>query len=333
MPLVSPAKRVPYTIAEVAEHKTAASLWVIMNRKVYDVTAFHKRHPGGPNVLLQMGGKDATAAAAAAHKNVLPANLMWEFCIGYIVNVKPQETAPAQPAQKKAVATRKAVVDRGSDIGSTVSSASDAFDGEALPSKAKRRSPQAVIEDQENIANRPVFAVRRKQEKKEDESETDALGDSRRSTTERKITATKTLSMNSEGDTHILQDGEEGYAASEGQGLFSSFWRRITCWSSGDTARERSKSPTPYSMCSPTSPGTNVEAESLLIASRPSPSSPTLSQASKATLVTGVPSAPPGKDWVRYQDEAGGDFWWYYEGPEGKWWAQAEGQAPEPYTD
>ena len=36
-------------------------------------------------VLLQMGGKDATAAAAAAHKSILPANLMWEFCVGYIV--------------------------------------------------------------------------------------------------------------------------------------------------------------------------------------------------------------------------------------------------------
>lgn len=101
MPLVPPSKRGPYTIEEVAKHNTPSSLWVIMNRKVYDVTAFHKRHPGGAAVLLQMGGKDATAAAAAAHKSPLPANLMWEFCIGHVVRFKPapsvvvQEVAPA----------------------------------------------------------------------------------------------------------------------------------------------------------------------------------------------------------------------------------------------
>ena len=91
MPLVPPASRKPYTVEEVAKHNTAASLWVIMNRKVYDVTALHKKHPGGPGVLLQMGGKDATAAAAAAHKSILPANLMWEFCIGYIVRPRVLE--------------------------------------------------------------------------------------------------------------------------------------------------------------------------------------------------------------------------------------------------
>jgi len=53
-----------------------------MNLKVYDVTRFHKVHPGGTAVLLQMAGKDATAAANAAHKTSLPGNLMKEFCIG-----------------------------------------------------------------------------------------------------------------------------------------------------------------------------------------------------------------------------------------------------------
>lgn len=90
-----------YTVEEVAEHNTPKSLWVVMNRKVYDVTVFHTRHPGGPAVLLQMGGRDATAAATAAHKNILPSNLMWEFCIGNIVRTKKteavEEVAPAAP--------------------------------------------------------------------------------------------------------------------------------------------------------------------------------------------------------------------------------------------
>eukprot|EP00933_Yihiella_yeosuensis_P038618 TRINITY_DN32546_c0_g1_i1.p1 TRINITY_DN32546_c0_g1~~TRINITY_DN32546_c0_g1_i1.p1 ORF type:complete len:278 (-),score=55.44 TRINITY_DN32546_c0_g1_i1:92-925(-) len=94
MPLVVPAKRLPYTTEEVASHNSAKSLWVIMNRKVYDITAFIKRHPGGPAVLLQMGGKDATAAAAAAHKSSLPAHIMWEFCIGWITREKVEKPPP-----------------------------------------------------------------------------------------------------------------------------------------------------------------------------------------------------------------------------------------------
>lgn len=95
-----PPKRLGrYTAEEVAEHNTAKSLWVIMNRKVYDVTIFHKRHPGGAAVLLQMGGKDATAAATAAHKSILPGNLMFEFCIGSLCRKKePEPEAAPAPA-------------------------------------------------------------------------------------------------------------------------------------------------------------------------------------------------------------------------------------------
>lgn len=97
---------------EVAQHKTKESLWVVINRKVYDVTTFYKRHPGGPQVILQMAGKDATAASAAAHKNALPANLMWEFCIGSLVRFKaklpePEPIKPA-PAPKAAAAPKAA---------------------------------------------------------------------------------------------------------------------------------------------------------------------------------------------------------------------------------
>mmetsp|Transcript_173284 Transcript_173284/g.550124 ORF Transcript_173284/g.550124 Transcript_173284/m.550124 type:complete len:119 (+) Transcript_173284:111-467(+) len=112
MPLVPVSQRTGYTIQEVAEHKTPKSLWVIINRKVYDVTSFYKWHPGGPNVLMQMGGKDATAAAAAAHKNALPANLMWEYCIGSIVRFKVKPAEPLEPAPAPAPAPALAPVPR-----------------------------------------------------------------------------------------------------------------------------------------------------------------------------------------------------------------------------
>jgi cytochrome b involved in lipid metabolism len=33
-----------------------------MNKKVYDVTSFLQNHPGGADILLSQGGKDATEA-------------------------------------------------------------------------------------------------------------------------------------------------------------------------------------------------------------------------------------------------------------------------------
>mmetsp|Transcript_11198 Transcript_11198/g.21073 ORF Transcript_11198/g.21073 Transcript_11198/m.21073 type:complete len:282 (+) Transcript_11198:47-892(+) len=176
MPLVMPAQRKPYTVEEVIKHNTPSSLWVIMNRKVYDVTAFHKKHPGGPGVLLQMGGKDATAAAAAAHKSILPANLMWEFCIGYIVRAKPPEEGAQldvkRPVQKKATSPATVASPR-SDVAKTKSEAKSEASvssrngiseaaGSESPTKSKqknkRRSPPAFVADVERMLTRPVLA-------------------------------------------------------------------------------------------------------------------------------------------------------------------------------
>ncbi|PHH76508.1 hypothetical protein CDD82_3958 [Ophiocordyceps australis] len=53
--------------AHVAEHNSATSCWVILYGNVYDVTDFLSSHPGGPNVILRLAGKDATAEYDAIH--------------------------------------------------------------------------------------------------------------------------------------------------------------------------------------------------------------------------------------------------------------------------
>jgi len=45
------------TLAEVAEHKDRGSCWVVIHNKVYDVTKFLDEHPGGEEVILDVGGR------------------------------------------------------------------------------------------------------------------------------------------------------------------------------------------------------------------------------------------------------------------------------------
>lgn len=47
-----------YTAAEVATHKNGLSCWLILDNKVYDVTAFISKHPS--DAILRGCGKDAT---------------------------------------------------------------------------------------------------------------------------------------------------------------------------------------------------------------------------------------------------------------------------------
>ncbi|ORZ10705.1 cytochrome b5-like heme/steroid binding domain-containing protein [Absidia repens] len=49
-----------YTFEEVSKHKTREDLWMIIDNKVYDITAFVDEHPGGEEVLIDEGARDAT---------------------------------------------------------------------------------------------------------------------------------------------------------------------------------------------------------------------------------------------------------------------------------
>jgi cytochrome b involved in lipid metabolism len=56
-----------YTLAEVATHKDGTSCWTTIQGKVYDLTAWINMHPGGPEAILSLCGKDGTAAFLAQH--------------------------------------------------------------------------------------------------------------------------------------------------------------------------------------------------------------------------------------------------------------------------
>ncbi|KAL4970726.1 cytochrome b5-like heme/steroid binding domain-containing protein [Aspergillus stella-maris] len=51
-----------FTFKEVAEHNSKKDLYLVVHDKVYDCTSFVDEHPGGEEVLLDVGGQDGTEA-------------------------------------------------------------------------------------------------------------------------------------------------------------------------------------------------------------------------------------------------------------------------------
>ncbi|GKZ19548.1 hypothetical protein AbraIFM66951_011263 [Aspergillus brasiliensis] len=51
-----------FTFQEVSAHNTKKDLYMVIHDKVYDCTSFVDEHPGGEEVLLDVGGQDGTEA-------------------------------------------------------------------------------------------------------------------------------------------------------------------------------------------------------------------------------------------------------------------------------
>ncbi|KAH9586230.1 Cytochrome b5-like heme/steroid binding domain [Trypanosoma melophagium] len=49
-----------FSLTEVARHNKEEDLWLIINKKVYDVTKFVDAHPGGVDTLTATAGRDGT---------------------------------------------------------------------------------------------------------------------------------------------------------------------------------------------------------------------------------------------------------------------------------
>lgn len=76
-----------YTWEEVAKHNTAESAWVIVKGKVYDVTSWLDRHPGGKEMLLLCAGRECTELFASYHPfTKRPAEVISKFEIGTVAN-------------------------------------------------------------------------------------------------------------------------------------------------------------------------------------------------------------------------------------------------------
>lgn len=50
----------------------AQERWLVIERKVYDISKFYRRHPGGSRVISHYAGQDATVSGGAAARWPLP---------------------------------------------------------------------------------------------------------------------------------------------------------------------------------------------------------------------------------------------------------------------
>lgn len=65
--VTTPTPTQTYTASEVATHNTSSSCWSIINSKVYDLTSYISRHPGGSSNITRICGEDGTSAFMGQH--------------------------------------------------------------------------------------------------------------------------------------------------------------------------------------------------------------------------------------------------------------------------
>eukprot|EP01127_Copromyxa_protea_P006732 TRINITY_DN16723_c0_g1_i1.p1 TRINITY_DN16723_c0_g1~~TRINITY_DN16723_c0_g1_i1.p1 ORF type:complete len:441 (-),score=64.93 TRINITY_DN16723_c0_g1_i1:12-1334(-) len=82
-----------YTVAEVATHDKRSDCWVIIDGNVYDLTHWAPKHPGGPSIIFDYAGQDATDAVHAMHPalGLIQYELMRQYKIGAVSDYQPSE--------------------------------------------------------------------------------------------------------------------------------------------------------------------------------------------------------------------------------------------------
>uniref|UniRef100_A0A6I8N7H0 Acyl-CoA 6-desaturase n=1 Tax=Ornithorhynchus anatinus TaxID=9258 RepID=A0A6I8N7H0_ORNAN len=84
---------------EIHKHDQRADRWLVIDRKVYNVSQWSKKHPGGFRLLGHYAGEDATDAFRAFH---LDLNYVRKFLKPLLIG----ELAPGEPSQDRGKSTQ-----------------------------------------------------------------------------------------------------------------------------------------------------------------------------------------------------------------------------------
>lgn len=90
-----------YTRDQVAEHNSLADLWTIIDNKVFDLSKFVPRHPGGP-ILWKVAGMEASLAYHTNHPSSVD-RILDKYCIGTVKEKRESDVGPIYRALKEKV--------------------------------------------------------------------------------------------------------------------------------------------------------------------------------------------------------------------------------------
>ncbi|XP_028440987.1 fatty acid desaturase 2 [Perca flavescens] len=83
-----------YTWEEVQSHCNRNDQWLVIDRKVYNITQWAKRHPGGIRVISHYAGENATEAFTAFHPDL-------KFVQKFLKPLQVGELAATEPSQDR----------------------------------------------------------------------------------------------------------------------------------------------------------------------------------------------------------------------------------------
>jgi len=86
------ASRRMYSYKEVSMHNKEEDCWIVVNNKVYDVTSFLNEHPGGPLIIVDYAGGDATKAFVEQDHSESAKKMLEKYIVGNF----DQSTVPTQ---------------------------------------------------------------------------------------------------------------------------------------------------------------------------------------------------------------------------------------------
>ncbi|QIX02137.1 hypothetical protein AMS68_007654 [Peltaster fructicola] len=102
------------TYSDVSAHTTKKDLYMVIHDNVYNASSFVDEHPGGEEVLLDVGGQDATEA----FEDVGHSDEARELLKGmYVAKLKRQEGDPAPRATATATTSSSGTASESGGLG------------------------------------------------------------------------------------------------------------------------------------------------------------------------------------------------------------------------
>ncbi|GAX76504.1 hypothetical protein CEUSTIGMA_g3949.t1 [Chlamydomonas eustigma] len=104
-----------FGVADLKNHTSEKSCWIVVHGKVYDVTEFLEEHPGGYDIILTVTGRDATRDFDEIGHSNSAKKLLEKYLIGSFEGGDPvpmEQVAPPLHVQSKAAATEISLLRR-----------------------------------------------------------------------------------------------------------------------------------------------------------------------------------------------------------------------------